>query len=139
MDAEPTSRIPGRLSDLAADECYRRLDRTGVGRVAICTDDGPVILPVNYLVDGTSIVIRTAPYTSLAEHAVGQMAFEVDRLEPALQFGWSVLVVGQAMPVEDFELSSALKAEGRLQAWAPGPRNLFIRITPRKVTGRDIG
>lgn len=139
MDA---SRIPardGRFRELSNEECYRRLEETGVGRVAMCTDDGPVIIPVNYLVDGESIVVRTAPYTLLAGLSVTPMAFEVDRLEPALKFGWSVLVVGHAMPVDDIDESTALQASGRLEAWAPGPRNLFIRITPRRVTGREIG
>ncbi len=128
----------GSITELDSAECFRRLATAVVGRVALCTEEGPTIIPVNYVVDGESIVIRTTSYTLLAEHAVGPMAFEVDDLEPAVRFGWSVLVVGHAMPVEDVDESTRLRAGGLVDAWAPGSRNLFIRITPRRVTGREI-
>jgi nitroimidazol reductase NimA-like FMN-containing flavoprotein (pyridoxamine 5'-phosphate oxidase superfamily) len=127
------------MRELTEVECYRRLETVDVGRVAVCGDGGPTIIPVNYLVDDTTIILRTAPYTTLAEHALGPMAFEIDQLEPALRFGWSILVVGHAMPVEDVDESIMLRGSGRLTAWAPGARNLFIRLTPRRVTGREIG
>jgi uncharacterized protein len=130
---------PADIVDLSIEQCYEHLGETGIGRVAVCTPDGPVILPVNYLLDGESLLIRTAPYTLLADYAISTMAVEVDELEPALKRGWSVLIVGHAMPVEDPAESVDLRSSGRLEAWAPGPRNLFIRITPRRVTGRQIG
>lgn len=49
------------LVALSAEECRRRLARHGVGRLAVITDEGPTVLPVNYgVVDGT-IAFRTAP------------------------------------------------------------------------------
>jgi uncharacterized protein len=129
----------GSFGELSEDECFLRLASSQVGRVAMCTDEGPTIVPVNYVLDGKTIVVRTTSYTLLADHAVGPMAFEVDELEPAVKFGWSVLVVGHAMPVEDVDESTRLRSSGVLDAWAPGSRNLFIRITPKRVTGREIG
>jgi nitroimidazol reductase NimA-like FMN-containing flavoprotein (pyridoxamine 5'-phosphate oxidase superfamily) len=139
MTRNGVSGAPGSMSELSQAECYRRLETLDVGRVAVCGDEGPTIIPVNYLVDDTSIILRTAPYTTLADHALGPMAFEADQLEPALRYGWSIVVIGHAMPVEDVDESIMLRSSGRLTAWAPGPRNLFIRLTPRRVTGREIG
>jgi uncharacterized protein len=139
MTRKDVPAAAGSMRELTQAECYQRLGAADVGRVALCTEHGPTIIPVNYMVDGESIIVRTAPYTTLADHALGLMAFEVDQLEPALKFGWSVLVVGRAMPVEDVDESTELRSSGRLATWAPGARNLFIRLTPRQVTGREIG
>jgi uncharacterized protein len=138
MTANEVPAGRGSLREIGQDECFRRLATAKVGRVALCTEEGPTIIPVNFALDGETIVLRTTSYTLLADHAVGPMAFEVDDLEPAVMFGWSVLVVGHAMPIEDVDESSRLRASGILEAWAPGSRNLFIRITPKQVTGREI-
>lgn len=139
---EPMKGRPARtgaFTELDQVECYRRLGGTGVGRIALCLSDGPIILPVNYLVDEPAILVRTSPHTVLARHASGPVAFEVDELEPALKFGWSVLVVGDAQPIDDVDEMIELRASDRLEAWASGVRNLFIRVTPREVSGREIG
>lgn len=133
------SRGRPQLREMTVDECYRRLGEGDVGRVGVCVENAPAIIPVNYMLDAGSIVIRTAPYTMLADRATGPMAFEVDQLEPALKFGWSVLVVGQAQPVEDEDETVRLRSSGMLEPWASGTRNLFIRLSPQSVTGREIG
>jgi nitroimidazol reductase NimA-like FMN-containing flavoprotein (pyridoxamine 5'-phosphate oxidase superfamily) len=126
------------MVEMSVEECYARLGQTSVGRVAFDSPDGLNILPVNYIVDGRSIVVRTAPYTLLAAHKSGPIAFEVDDLEPHFKRGWSVLVVGHAWPMEDVDELIRLRSGRDLEAWAPGPRNLFINITPARVTGRRI-
>jgi nitroimidazol reductase NimA-like FMN-containing flavoprotein (pyridoxamine 5'-phosphate oxidase superfamily) len=123
---------------LTREECRTLLGTTGVGRIGFVGDAGPVILPVNYLVDHDTIVVRTSPYALFAEHATGQVAFEVDELDAWLSRGWSVLVTGQAAPIDDPEEAIALRRAGVLQPWADGHRNLFVRITPREITGRRI-
>lgn len=127
-----------RVSELSREECLRLLADAGVGRVAFNTASGPLIHPVNYMLDNDTIVIRTSPHARLAENAVGPMAFEVDDLESTLGVGWSVLVVGTSAPVDETEESIRFRGSGRLQPWAPGQRNLFLRITPREITGRRI-
>ncbi|MBA2523383.1 MAG: hypothetical protein H0V25_08645 [Solirubrobacterales bacterium] len=49
-----------------------------------------------------------------------------------------MLVVGQASVFEDPDQLADLRPGLRLEAWAPGSRNLFIRITPRQITGRHL-
>jgi len=124
--------------ELSGQECTTRLRRSTVGRVAVCTPDGPVIIPVNYVMDDETVVVRTAPYTMLAGHARGQVAFEIDELDHDMRRGWSVLVVGQGSPVEDSDEIAASHLVDRLTPWAPGLRNMFIRITPQRITGRQV-
>ena len=128
----------GYLRDLDERECWAKLGETGIGRVAMCTPRGPIILPVNYLADSGSVIVRTAPYTQLAAHLQENLAFEVDDLEPEMRRGWSVLIVGPAAAIDDPDELAEARPQQRLDAWAPGSRNLFIRVSPREVTGREI-
>ena len=50
-----------RLVDLNRDECLELLGAMSVGRIAYTTDDGPRVLPVNYVLEGDSVVFRTVP------------------------------------------------------------------------------
>ena len=135
-----TSRAPGQgtMCVLTREECLALLGETGVGRVAFIGPSGPLIHPVNYLMEHDTIVIRTSPYTRLGERAAGPVAFEVDDLDPELRRGWSVLVVGNSLPVDDADEAIALRRNGRVASWAGGHRNMFVRITPREITGRRI-
>lgn len=126
------------IRELNRSECRQLLARTTVGRVAVCTPDGPVIIPVNYVMDGDAIVVRTSSYSLLAAHAWDQVAFEIDETEPEMRRGWSVLVAGRGEPIDDEEDLVDSRLITSLRPWAPGPRDLFIKITPRRVTGRDV-
>ncbi len=140
MNVEPSpGRAGGAIVELSRTECFALLGETGVGRVAFSTASGPLIHPVNYLVDDETIVLRTSPYTQLGGHPFGLVAFEVDDLEREMRRGWSVVLVGRCAPVEDTDEAIDLRRGGRLEAWAAGQRNLFVRITPQQVTGRRIG
>lgn len=134
-DIRPTVSL---IRELNRAECRTLLDSSVMGRVAVCTPDGPVIIPVNYVMDGDVVVIRTSSYSLLAAHAWDQVAFEIDETDPEMRSGWSVLVVGQGEPIDDVDdlVDSGLVAS--LRPWAPGPRDLFIKITPQRVTGRNI-
>jgi len=125
--------------ELSGQECTTRLGGSVIGRIAVCTPDGPVVIPVNYVMDGESVIVRTAPYGLLAGYAWGLASFEIDAFDDTSRRGWSVLVMGQATPVEDVDEVMSLQLTDKLVAWAPGSRNMFIRITPRSVTGREVG
>ena len=84
------------------------------------------------------MIVRTAPYSLLGEHANKDMAFEVDSLHHEDRQGWSVVLVGKSERIEDIEQMTELRASGRLEPWAAGNRHLFIRLTPRRVTGRRV-
>ena len=48
------------LEELAHDECLKLLATMSIGRVAIVIDDrGPLVVPVNYALDGEIVVFRT--------------------------------------------------------------------------------
>ncbi|GAA2377953.1 helix-turn-helix domain-containing protein [Streptomyces carpaticus] len=127
------------LVELTEQECRERLGRHGVGRIALYTEHGPAVLPVNYTVVDGSVVYRTA-HGSTPGQAVGQeVAFEVDHVDEAMSRGWSVLVVGRALQVgAPEEEVRRLAREARSEPWAGGERELWVRVQPERVTGRRI-
>ena len=128
-----------RIGELDLRTCRELLARGEVGRVALCTPAGPQILPVAYVVDGTSVVFRTAPYGVLGRHAwQGRIAFEVDEIEVATRSGWSLVATGRGELVEDADELSALVAFHNPQPWAPGSRLLYVRLRWDKLTGRRV-
>ncbi|MEV5379341.1 pyridoxamine 5'-phosphate oxidase family protein [Streptomyces nondiastaticus] len=126
------------LAQLSEDECWQRLGTHGIGRVGLAAS-GPasVILPVNFLVDGRSIVYRTETGGTAAADGE-RLAFEVDHTGAHDRRGWSVLIDGTAEHVTDPGTVERLATRPGAQPWAGGRRELWVRIRPGLVTGRSI-
>lgn len=127
-----------RLTELDGGACRELLSDHGIGRLAVTTDEGPAVVPVNYAVVDGAVVFRTAPGATPALAVGRRVAFEVDRFDEALSEGWSVLVVGTASSVTDPEDLRGMPDPARTAPWAGGERLLWVRIAPERVTGRRI-
>jgi nitroimidazol reductase NimA-like FMN-containing flavoprotein (pyridoxamine 5'-phosphate oxidase superfamily) len=125
-----------RLDRLTESECRALIAPGGVGRVVFSTDRGPQALPVHYSFVKDVLVFRTAPDTSLAGIIGTDVGFEVDRLDELFSEGWSVLVSGPASKITEPALIWQLA--DAVQPWARADRDVFIRIEPRRITGRRI-
>jgi len=131
------------ITELDEAECLRLIARGGIGRIAYHSRFGPEVLPVNYQWHDGAVVFRTMAHSSLDEDLqtgiVGgdyQVAFEIDEIDVARRKGWSVLIQGPAHHVSEAERESALEAG--VDPWPSGERELFVRIVPSRVTGRQI-
>ncbi|MGW5532551.1 helix-turn-helix domain-containing protein [Streptomyces xanthochromogenes] len=133
-----TAARDAELVPLDESECRRLLSTHGVGRVATFNAEGPAVLPVNYVVDGTAVAFRTSPEGELAAAAGTEVAFEVDHIDDAMRKGWSVLAVGQAETVTDSAATRRLDDLARSYPWAGGDRRLWMTVAPRRITGRRI-
>ncbi|OIJ68692.1 helix-turn-helix domain-containing protein [Streptomyces mangrovisoli] len=139
-------RPPGRqraarepeFGELTEERCRALLGTHGVGRVAVTTPEGPLVVPVNYGVVDGAVVYRTAPGTVPARAAGHRVAFEVDRVDDTLGASWSVLVRGTARAVAAAEVVRRPTGRPYPEPWAGGRRRLWIRIEPSSVTGRRI-
>jgi uncharacterized protein len=127
-----------RWQELTRSECFRLLSREQLGRVAVVDDQGPVVFPVNFVLDRHMVVFRTDEGTKLdAAARRGKVAFEIDGADAAAHTGWSVLIRGEAAEVTDpAELARLRKLP--LSPWAPGAKSRYIRVLPAKLTGRQI-
>jgi nitroimidazol reductase NimA-like FMN-containing flavoprotein (pyridoxamine 5'-phosphate oxidase superfamily) len=127
-----------RLTELRVPECRALLATHGVGRIAVPTASGPVVVPVNYSVVDGAIVFRTEIGSTPFQAAGCQVAFEVDRIDDAFSSGWSVLVCGHARTVTEPDEARRLTTRARSTPWAGGHRDVWVRVDPLVITGRRI-
>jgi nitroimidazol reductase NimA-like FMN-containing flavoprotein (pyridoxamine 5'-phosphate oxidase superfamily) len=135
---DPGSGLIATLEPLSRPECYNRLATAAYGRLGFVVDEKPVVLPVNYAIDGETILFRTAPDSILNAASLSVVAFEVDRIDESTHTGWSVLVQGFARDVGDVGGTSERIHQLSLITWAPGERVRWLRIDPESVTGRQL-
>ncbi len=131
-------RNEGELVHLDVDECLAKLAEHQVGRLAVNDPKGPLVFPVNYLVEGGTILFRTAIGSKLAaadEHQT--VSFQVDRIDLEHQGGWSVLVRGRLVEVTRGDEIDRLH-DLPLEPFAGGERQHFVRVMPASVTGRAM-
>jgi nitroimidazol reductase NimA-like FMN-containing flavoprotein (pyridoxamine 5'-phosphate oxidase superfamily) len=126
------------FTELTIQECRALLSTHGVGRLAVPTVSGPLVVPVNYSVVDGAVVFRTDPGTTPSQAAGCQVSFEVDRIDDAFSEGWSVLVIGRARTVTDPEDVRRLAERAFSRPWAGGRREEWVRIEPLGITGRRI-
>jgi len=127
-----------RFEELSKDECFGLLAGQHLGRVVLVDELGPLALPVNYLLDGRTVLLRTDVGTKLDAAIRGaRVAFEIDGTDQATRTGWSVLVRGEAVEVSDPDELARLR-QLPLYPWAPGTKGHYVRILPAMLTGRRI-
>jgi nitroimidazol reductase NimA-like FMN-containing flavoprotein (pyridoxamine 5'-phosphate oxidase superfamily) len=136
MDEQPGRQA--RWQELSKSECFALLARERLGRVAVVDDLGPVVFPVNFVLDRHMVVFRTSEGTKLDAACRGsRVAFEIDGADAVAHTGWSVLVRGEAIEVTGpAELARLRKLP--LDPWAPGAKTHYVRILPAALTGRRI-
>jgi nitroimidazol reductase NimA-like FMN-containing flavoprotein (pyridoxamine 5'-phosphate oxidase superfamily) len=122
------------LEILTDDECLRLVKAEQVGRVALSIGALPAIFPVNYRMVGGDIIFRTGEGVKRRAALLGTVVgFEVDRIEPASQHGWSVLVIGMAT-----EINGEVPEDLTVSPWAAGERPHWVRVRPEFISGRRI-
>jgi nitroimidazol reductase NimA-like FMN-containing flavoprotein (pyridoxamine 5'-phosphate oxidase superfamily) len=126
--------IDGVLEELDREECLRLAASMSVGRVAVAVDGAaPLVVPVNYVLDGEVVVFRTGPGTKLRALRDTPISFQVDLIDPTHRTGWSVLMSGVTVETTERDVEHLV-----IESWAPGDRHHWIRLLPTWITGRTI-
>ena len=126
------------LEILGRAQCLALLGSVPIGRIVFTHHALPAVQPVNFVLDGDAIVIRTTSGSKLSAAAHDAVvAFEVDEFSVEDHSGWSVTAVGHASVVRDEEERRRLEALP-LRPWAPGQRDHFLRIPVNLVSGRRL-
>lgn len=129
------STAPGSVQKLSTTECWRLLESSTLGRLAVeGRHRSPDLFPVNYLVHSGSVYLRSGPGSKLMDVAARPaVAFEIDGEDPLSH--WSVVIKGSAARLDsDAEIEES-GITGLVTAH-PTQKHDFIRITPTSVTGR---
>jgi len=129
------------LEELDRQECLRLIAPGGIGLVAFDDGEGPALIPVNYVLDGESVVFHTSLGGRLNRsltampHGTGlRIAFGVVRIDEAAREGWSVMLRGGAHRMSEEESAAAPQVE----SWPEGEREAHFRLTPTSVSGRRV-
>ena len=131
------------MSDVAVlsdSQCLELLRGEVVGRVALCTVDGPQVFPVNFTLTDDSVVFRTTAYSVLGTHAwQSRLAFEVDQIDTERRSGWSVVASGPGAQVRPGPELDEIVRTWNPDPWAGGTRPLYVRLRWDTLSGRRIG
>ncbi len=127
------------LEELSRTECLDLLRAGRVGRVAVMSNDCPVVLPVNYRLVETSertwIALRTRP-GNVIDQAPLKVGFQIDGIDPMHREGWSVLVRGtlEAVDPDAADFGDRFDPE----PWIRGERDRWLIVDPFEITGRRL-
>ncbi|MEU5538455.1 pyridoxamine 5'-phosphate oxidase family protein [Streptomyces sp. NPDC020362] len=129
-----------RRIELDRAEALRLLGSVAMGRVVFTRQALPTVRPVNHVLDGGDIVIRTpegAALTSQSQRGDDTgvvVAYEADAIDPETHLGWSVVVTGYARLVTD--PLEQVRICALLEPWAAQPgTDHAVRIHPDLITG----
>lgn len=131
--------VPQHAEVLNVETCWELLEAGRVGRIAVDIAGQPDIFPINYAVDGETLVFRTRAGTKLAGAAIGCfVALEIDGVDPVERTVWSVVVKGTAREITRAPERDAARRLP-LIPWVAELTPEFVRIEPLLVTGRRFG
>jgi nucleotide-binding universal stress UspA family protein len=137
--AGPSASVSGTLEEIPEAECLALLAGHGVGRLAVNADGQPLVFPVNYLLDGHTVAIRSDPGTKLDWASLGRVAFEIDHIDPVHHEGWSVLVQGVGQDITDgIDAWSRRVRSASLSPWAEGEKAHWLAIVSPQISGRRL-
>ena len=124
------------LEALPREESLRLLGSTSLGRVVFTQFALPAIRPVNHIVEGDTIIIRTHLGSAIDSAVDGTgtvVAYEADMIDPGDHLGWSVIVIGRASRLTD--PGQVARYQDILRPWVSGPMDYVIMITADMVDG----
>ncbi|MCH9668992.1 MAG: pyridoxamine 5'-phosphate oxidase family protein [Actinomycetia bacterium] len=119
---------------LSESECWQLLSNAPLGRLVTVADGTPEIFPVNFAVQGRTVLFRTAEGTKLVSSAINkQVLFEAD--DYGADEGWSVILKGVSRSLRtEEEIEEAERAQ--LLPWTATIKEHYVRVLPTRVTGR---
>lgn len=127
------------LEVLSYDECFLRFSETPVARLGFVEAGSPVILPVNFTLDGHSIVFRTAEGSKLSAAMMERpVCVEIDSWDPLNHTGWSVLAKGLSELVLEEAETDRLDVLPVMPWSRPDLRHHWVRVMVEELTGRRI-
>lgn len=130
-----TDRHGLEVLDLA--QCLALLRSRPLGRLVYVDAGAPVVVPVNHLVDGSTIVLRGLAGAKIAAgDREATVAFQIDDHDPNRGTGWSVLVQGRLVPIE----GDVSRFEDELDSWAvrDDASVTWLRVVPDTISGRRL-
>jgi hypothetical protein len=130
--------VPRRLVEVDDVEALRLLGSVRLGRVVFTHDALPAIRLVSHVLDQGRLIFRADVGSTLSaiSGTRGQgsvVAYEADSIDSGTRRGWSVAVVGRAVPFTDPE--SAGRYDTLCAPWVESAGGDLLYIQPSLISG----
>lgn len=123
------------ITELTAEQCWQMLREEEFGRLAFRLVDEVHITPINYAVDGETIIFRTAAGEKLLGVVMSsEVAFEIDTF--AGESARSVVARGTARLLGEDEEHRAENVP--LRSWVGTSKYNVVEVLPTTLTGREF-
>jgi Pyridoxamine 5'-phosphate oxidase len=111
-------------------ECWALLSTASVGWLALSVRAMPVILPVQYYLDGRRLAVCLGHH-GLPERALDEtiIAFAADSIDPVTRSGWSVQVQGRSVIPRELRIDSDC-------GWPAAAQ--VVEIEPGSISGHRV-
>jgi len=130
QEAVMTLDVDNPVAQLTVEEF---LEGDELGRLAYRLVDEVHLVPINYVVDGRTLLFRTASGNKLLAAALhSAVAFEIDWHDD--RSAWSVVARGTLRRLGEHEHHRLDSLAG--QTWVPVPKYDVVELSPSVVTGR---
>ena len=112
---------------LSERECWELLATVSVGRLGLSVRALPVILPVQYYLDGRRLAVCLG-HLDLPERSLDEtiIAFTADSIDPVTRSGWSVQVQGRSVIPRGLRVETAC-------GWPAAAQ--VVEIEPGRISG----
>ena len=123
------------VTTLTAGECWAMLHDHELGRLAFHLGGEVHLTPINYAVDGDTLLFRTAEGSKLLAVVMNpDIAFEIDEIDE--HRARSVVVRGVARRLDEDEHHRAENVP--LRPWVKTPKYDVVEIRPTDISGRSF-
>ncbi len=140
--AEDRARRLGhmRLAELSSSQSAALLRAHRLGRLVFSHESWPVVVPVNYVFEDPTVVIRTDLGAKLIAAPFHAVAFEIDDADPSGAWGWSVLAQGPAFDITEAtdDRSEHLRSLP-VAPWPVGVHDHWLTMSAVRLSGRRFG
>ncbi|WP_431955716.1 pyridoxamine 5'-phosphate oxidase family protein [Nocardia lijiangensis] len=130
-------RTDRSVVELDREQALALLAQAPFGRVVYTRDALPAIRPVNHLLDGGCVIVRTrlgSQFSTAVQKRAGiVVAYEADDIDIERRTGWSVVVTGIARAVTD--ATRLARYQQLLRPWIDSPMDGVIEIEATIVSG----
>ncbi len=121
------------VHEMTTEECWELIGTQEFGRMAFHLAEQVHITPINYAVDGETLLFRTAEGSKLLAVVMNpDIAFEIDDYSD--DTAWSVIIRGTARQLDELEEHRAENVP--LRPWVPTIKYNVVEITPTEISGR---
>lgn len=128
---------PRRLDPIPESEALALLGSVDFGRLVFTEHALPAVRPLNHIVEGGDVIIRTRLGSAAASAAIPSVldvvTYQADHVDPSDRTGWSVVVTGRASLVTEPE--RLRRCAELLHPWVELPMDLTVAIAPEIVRG----